>query len=146
MSASDLALDAQRMQAGIHSALSSNQAVALSLGEPNWALGDPIRAYDDAPENPAYPYLTYGKVRSTDTSGDGAPQSTHQISLHVWSRYSGRTELLGLMRRIETALDADLPYAVSPLYLDVFRAPDGLTFHGLLRLSVTLSPITEAAP
>lgn len=132
MSVLDLAQAALAMQADIHSALSDTLAVAL-------ALGDPIRAYDDPPESPVYPYLTYGNVRSTDTSGDGAPQSTHQISLHLWSRYAGRSEVLDLMRLIETALDAGLPHTVTPLYLDVFRAPDGITFHGLLRLSVTLS-------
>lgn len=137
MSALDLANAALTMQGGIHAALSDNLAVSL-------ALGDPVRAYDDPPDNPVYPYLTYGNVRSTDTSGDGAPQSTHQISLHLWSRYAGRSELLDLMRLVETALDAGLPHTVTPLYLDVFRAPDGLTFHGLLRLSVTL--IQETTP
>lgn len=132
MSVYDLAEAARLMQADIHSALSANLAVSL-------ALGDPVRAYDDPPAAPLYPYLTYGNVRSVDTSGDGAPQSTHQISLHLWSRYAGRSELLDLMRLVERALDDDLPHNVTPLYLDVFRAPDGLTFHGLLRLSVTFS-------
>lgn len=136
MSGLDLAQAALTMQADIHAALSNSLAVTL-------ALGDPVRAYDDPPDNPLYPYLTYGNVRSTDTGGDGAPQSTHQVSLHLWSRYSGRSEILDLMRLIETNLDAGLPHTVSPLYLDVFRAPDGITFHGLLRLSVTLStPLT----
>lgn len=137
MSTLDLADAALTMQADIHVALSDNLAISL-------ALGDPVRAYDDPPDNPVFPYLTYGNVRSTDTSGDGAPQSTHQISLHLWSRYSGRSELLDLMRLVEAALDADLPHTVTPLYLDVFRAPDGLTFHGLLRLSVIL--IMETTP
>lgn len=137
MSSLDLAEAALAMQADIHSALSGSLAVSL-------ALGDPVRAFDDPPDSPIYPYLTYGNVRSTDTSGDGASQSTHQISLHVWSRYSGRSELLDLMRLTENVLDADLPHTVTPLYLDVFRAPDGITFHGLLRLSVTLaSPFTQ---
>jgi hypothetical protein len=136
MSALDLARAALAVQVDIHTALSDSLAVTQ-------ALGDPVRAYDDPPESPLYPYLTYGNVRSTDASGDGAPQSTHQISLHLWSRYSGRSEVLGLMRLIETALDASLPHTVTPIYLDVFRAPDGITFHGLLRLSVTLStPLT----
>lgn len=139
MSALDLAEAALAMQTDIHAALSDNLSVSL-------ALGDPLRAYDDAPDNPVYPYLTYGNVRSTDTSGDGAPQSNHQISLHLWSRYAGRTEVLDLMRLVETALGADLPHTVTPLYLDVFRAPDGLTFHGLLRLSVTLSSPQEVSP
>jgi len=135
MSAIDLAQAALAMQTDIHAALSDNLAVTM-------ALGDPVRAYDDAPDTPIYPYLTYGNVRSTDTSGDGAPQSNHQISLHLWSRYSGRAELLDLMRLIETALGEGMPHTVTPLYLDVFRAPDGITFHGLLRLSVTTSQET----
>ena len=135
MSALDLAESARAMQTDIHSALSDNLAVTL-------ALGDPVRAYDDPPDTPIYPYLTYGNVRSVDTSGDGAPQSTHQISLHLWSRYSGRAELLDLMRLIETALGEGMPQTVTPLYLDVFRAPDGITFHGLLRLSVTTAQET----
>lgn len=139
MSALDLAEAALAMQTDIHAALSDNLSVSL-------ALGDPLRAYDDAPDNPVYPYLTYGNVRSTDTSGDGAPQSNHQISLHLWSRYAGRTEVLDLMRLVETALGADLLHTVTPLYLDVFRAPDGLTFHGLLRLSVTLISQQEVSP
>jgi hypothetical protein len=139
MSGYDLADAARLMQADIHAALSANVSVTQ-------ALGNPVRAYDDPPEVPVYPYLTYGNVRSIDTSGDGAPQSTHQISLHLWSRYSGRSELLNLMRLVERALDDDMPHTVTPLYLDVFRAPDGITFHGLLRLSVTLSTTPIPSP
>lgn len=132
MSVLDLASSAQEMQSDLHRAISESESIQFDLGYP-------VRAYDEPPEQPIYPYLTYGNVRSTDTGGDGAPQSTHQISLHLWSRYSGRSEVLALMHRVETAIHAELSHSVLPIYLDVFRAPDGLTFHGLLRLSITLT-------
>lgn len=132
MSALCLAEAAYDVQADIHQALINALEVQL-------LLGDPPRIYDDPPDQPTYPYLTYGDVRSTDTSGDDAPQSTHQISLHLWSRETGRAEVLENLRQIERTLEAEVSHRVFPLYLDVLRAPDGLTFHGLLRLSVTYS-------
>ena len=128
----DLAEAAKTLQVALHDAISDSAAIQL-------VLGDPVRAYDDPPDRPDYPYLTYGDVRSTDTSSDAAPQSNHQISLHVWSRYRGRAEVLDLMRLIQTCVERDVPHTVLPLYIDVVRAADGLTFHGLLRLSVTLT-------
>lgn len=131
MSALNLAEAALTLQQSLHAALANDLAVTA-------ALGDPIRAFDDTPDDPVYPYLTYGQARSEDTSGDAAPQSTHQTTLHLWSRYSGRAEVLGLLRLISDTIREGVPHTVVPLYTDVFRAPDGRTFHGLLRLSVTL--------
>ncbi|GLQ19662.1 DUF3168 domain-containing protein [Algimonas porphyrae] len=130
MSSVNLAEAALAVQHDIHTAL----GLDLTL---QTVLGDPIRAYDHRPTDPAYPYLTYGSIRSEDSSGDAAPQSTHQITLHLWSRYEGRSEVLDLLRRVSDTICDALPQAVVPLYLDVLRAPDGRTFHGLLRLSVT---------
>ncbi|MGB3455816.1 MAG: DUF3168 domain-containing protein [Litorimonas sp.] len=130
MSALNLADAALSLRADLHAALSDSVAVQS-------ALGDPVRAWDDPPPGPDYPYLSYGDMRSTDTSADGAPQSTHQITLHVWSRYAGRSEALGLVRLVSDTLEAALPGRLLSLYVDAVRAPDGLTFHGLLRLSIT---------
>ncbi|MEM7728933.1 MAG: DUF3168 domain-containing protein [Pseudomonadota bacterium] len=134
MSALNLAAAALDLRAILHATLSAEPSVRAVLGEP-------VRAWDDPPStaqgDPLHPYLTYGDMRSTDTSGDGAPQSSHQITLHVWSRYNGRAEVLNLLRLISDALEAALPHRVLPLYVDAVRAPDGLTFHGLLRLSIT---------
>ena len=137
MSHINLAEAALTVQRDIHDALATD-AMMQSL------LGDPVRAYDHRPDSPVYPYLTYGTIRSEDTSGDAAPQATHQITLHLWSRYEGRSEVLSLLRRVCDTLRGVLPSLVIPLYTDVFLAPDGRTFHGLLRLSVTTPiPIEE---
>lgn len=111
------------------------------------ALGTPPRLYDSAPDDPVFPYLSYGAMRSEDRGGDAAPFYLHQLTLHIWSRYSGRAEVLGLLQRVETAVsDVDALKAYLPpdtlvsahvLYQDVLRAPDGRTHHGLLRLSLT---------
>lgn len=108
------------------------------------ALGDPARLYDDPPEDPLFPYLTYGPIRSEDNSADGARLTVHMVTLHVWSRYTGRAEALALMGTIAAAINsAPLTLEAATLvsrhiiYTDIFRASDGLTLHGILRLRVT---------
>lgn len=133
----NLADAAKQVQQLIHASLSDDPTLQPMLGTP-------VRAYDSRPDTPTYPYLTYGNVRSEDTGADGAPQSSHQITLHLWSRYNGRSEVLDLLRYVSDTIRDALPQAVVPLYLDVFLAPDGRTFHGLLRLSVTITePLEE---
>jgi len=111
-------------------------------------LGFPPRLYDDPPEDPIFPYLTYGPIRSEDISADGARLTVHMMTLHIWSRYTGRAEALALMGVIAAAFnDASFTLSGAPggaecvsrhiIYTDVFRASDGLTLHGLLRLRVT---------
>ena len=130
MSQLNLAEAALAVQGDIHAAINDSDLLKV-------ALGDPVRAFDETPEDPIYPYLTYGDMRSTDTSGDAAPQSSHQITIHLWSRYDGRAEVLTLVRAVANSLDDALPHRVLPLYVDAVRARDGITFHGLLRLSIT---------
>lgn len=132
MSAYLLAQQAHAVQLALHLAITGDPGVQS-------ALGNPVRAFDDPPSAPVFPYLTYGAVRSEDTSGDGAPQGTHRIDLSVWSRDQGRGEVLELMRLIQDAAERELPHIVLPLFLDVVRAPDGRGFRGLLRLSVISS-------
>ena len=138
---STLTDSAESLLRDIHATLSASPQITA-------VLGDPPRAYDEVPEAPTYPYLSYGAIRSEDRSGDGeSMRISHQISLHIWSRYSGRAETLDLMGRVQTVLEDGLPHAVVPLYADVFAAGRGgqltpNTRHGLLRLSI----ITETNP
>lgn len=109
-------------------------------------LGDPPRLYDSAPEDPIFPYLSYGLLRSEDIGGDELSLFSHQMTLHLWSRYAGRAEVLSVMEAVKIVLnDRDLIAAelldetlisAAILYSDVLRAPDGRTQHGILRLSV----------
>jgi hypothetical protein len=105
-------------------------------------LGDPPRLYDAAPEDPVFPYLTYGDMRSEDNSGDGVRLIRHTVTLHIWSRYAGRTEVIEIISAVTRALE-EMPLSVvgndlsvGIPYVDVLRAPDGRTLHGLIRLNI----------
>lgn len=122
---------------GLHALLSSSAVVTD-------ALGDPARLYDHAPEDPVFPYLTYGPIRSEDNSADGAVITSHLQTLHIWSRYAGRAEMLGLLGRIgfeiengPIAVDGAVLISRHVLFTDIFRAADGLTLHGVIRLRLT---------
>ena len=113
--------------------------------DPDMSLifGSPPRLYDFAPEDPIYPYLSYGTVRSEDRGGDEAKLLAHSVTLHVWSRYSGRAEILDLLSQISVSLETmdaaqgdHQIVSVNTLYTDVFRARDTRTQHGLIRLSI----------
>ena len=124
----------------VHAVLRDNPAVRFALGGTTDA---PPRLYDAAPEDPVYPYLTYGALRSEDIGADDTPLASHQMTLHLWSRYMGRAEVLSLLSQTSHALQADALTAAgdieirsaTAIYSDVLRAPDGRTQHGLLRLS-----------
>jgi len=130
----------------VHAALAVNAHMQL-------ILGDPPRLYDSAPVDPVFPYLTYGPMRSVDIGGDGTELVSHQMSLHVWSRYQGRAEVFGSLNYIADALTAEalntnaelVIVNVNPIYVDVLRAPDGRTMHGLLRMSFSTQTIQQEA-
>jgi len=122
----------------VHAALSEDTAIQD-------ALGTPPRLYDSAPEDPVFPYLSYGVMRCEDVGGDNTRLLLHQMTLHLWSRYAGRAEVLALLAKVEGVatdqdrlaehLTTDDLVSATTLYSDILRAPDGRTHHGLLRLS-----------
>ena len=128
----------------IHALLSDHMGVQA-------VLGTPPRLYDNPPEDPIFPYLTYGPMRSEDISADGAVMSAHTLTLHIWSRYGGRAQVMEVLAAVTGALQSgalSLPNInlarAQVSYTDIFRAPDGLTLHGLIRFSLT-TDIEEAA-
>lgn len=128
----------------IHALLSAEPAVQA-------VLGTPPRLYDNPPEDPIFPYLTYGPMRSEDISGDGAVINAHSLTLHIWSRYGGRAQVMEVLAAVTGALqNGGLVLQGVTLvraqvsYTDIFRAPDGQTLHGLIRFSLT-TDIEEAA-
>ena len=136
---------AESLARAVHAALSDDPAVQFGLGG---TADIPPRLYDAAPEDPVYPYLTYGALRSEDIGADDTPLAVHQMTLHLWSRYQGRAEVMALLGQLGHALDAGTltqagevaVRSATPIYSDVLRAPDGRTHHGLLRLSITTQP------
>ena len=128
----------------IHALLSEHMGVQA-------VLGTPPRLYDNPPEDPVFPYLTYGPMRSEDISADGAVMSAHTLTLHIWSRYGGRAQVIEVLAAVTGALQSgalsvpNINLARAQIsYTDIFRAPDGLTLHGLIRFSLT-TDIEEVA-
>ena len=128
----------------IHALLSDNTNIQA-------VLGLPPRLYDNPPEDPIFPYLTYGPMRSEDISADGAVINSHTLTLHIWSRYGGRAQVMevlaavtGALQNGELALQGVSLVRAQISYTDIFRAPDGQTLHGLIRFSLT-TDIEEAA-
>ena len=141
---------AEALAKAVHAVLQADPAVQYGLGG---SSDVPPRLYDAAPEDPVYPYLTYGALRSEDIGADETPLASHQMTLHLWSRYTGRAEVMALLGQLGHALDPDVLTAAATVavrsatavYSDVLRAPDGRTHHGLLRLSIMTHPKEGAA-
>ena len=125
-----------RVAKAIHNRLSTDLGVQAELG-------DPPRLYDSAPEDPIFPYLTYGDMKSEDEGGDGVSLARHSITLHIWSRYSGRAEVFDVIDAVGHALEGapisleqgQVVISAIP-YMDVIRARDGRTLQGLIRLNI----------
>jgi len=128
---------------GLHTALSSD----LALGQ---ILGTPPRLYDYAPDDPVFPYMTYGAMRIEDISGDDALLTSQTLTLHLWSRYGGRAEVLDLLERVRRVIEGTQisppgakVISASVLYTDAFRAADRRTLHGLIRAVFKTQPIDQ---
>ncbi|MEE9347597.1 MAG: DUF3168 domain-containing protein [Robiginitomaculum sp.] len=135
---------ASSLAAAVHNALSNDLAIQSQLGQIP-------RLYDYVPEDPIYPYLTYGALRIVDESGDDSPLTGHTMTLHIWSRYGGRAEVLDILNAVRRVVESG---AVSPndarlvganvLYMDSFRTSDGRGLHGLIRVSFKTEPVDAA--
>jgi len=115
-------------------------------------LGRPVRIYDDVPDGPVFPYVTYGALRVEDISADRAPHVTATLNLHLYSRYAGKAEAMSVLATLLSALNRDalrqhLPGVVSIVsrYTDSFTARDGHSRHSVLRLSLSVAGALEAA-
>ena len=136
MAAATLAL-----QAAVQAALLADPALRAALGGP--------RVYDTAPREAAFPYVTLGDARITDTSGDDAPLQEHQLTLHAWSRQGGHREAHIITGALLQALDdaplspaghrlVNLRFAIA----DIRREADGRTYHAVVRFRAVTEPLS----
>ena len=141
----NISQQAEALAKAVHAVLQDNPAIQYGLGG---TPDVPPRLYDSAPEDPVFPYLTYGALRSEDIGADETQLASHQMTLHLWSRYTGRAEVMALLGQLANALNPDVLTEVATvavrsataIYSDVLRASDGRTHHGLLRMSMTTHP------
>ena len=117
------------------------RSAAMADAEVKALLGDPVRFHDEPPNDPVFPYATLGRVETQPADSSDVEALEHAVTLHVWSRYGGRAEALDIVGALRAVLhDADLAIAgrrlvlLRAVFTDVFRAGDGRTTHGVLRL------------
>lgn len=135
---------ARNLARAVHEALANDIRIRLHLG-------DPPRLYDYAPEDPVYPYLTYGAMRVEDESGDQSPLTSQTLTLHVWSRYGGRGEVFDILGELRRALESDSLTSDAAriicshvIFSDIFRTSDGRGLHGLIRINFKTEPVDPA--
>jgi hypothetical protein len=111
-------------------------------------LGDPVRFYDERPPNAALPCVTFARFESRAADAAANSALEHLVTLNVWSRQGGRAETLDALAALRAALhDADLSVEgrnlvlIQAVFADAFRAGDGQTTQGVLRVRA----ITEEA-
>lgn len=104
--------------------------------------------HDGAPKNAGFPHVALGEVVSRDWDTASDEGAEHFVTLMVWSRASGRREVLVIIGAMMAVLDeADLNLNghrlvnLSVVASDTRREADGRTWRGRLRLRA----VTERA-
>ena len=103
-------------------------------------LGDPVRVWDQPPEEPAFPHLLIGKSESRGLKADGGGVE-HRLTLTCASRFAGMEEARAVAaaaraRVADAPLEADGVRAVSlgVTFTDVFRSADLKRAWAVMRL------------
>jgi hypothetical protein len=125
---------------GIYETLKQNPAITGLLGGPN--------IYADAPQNANYPYLTFGESVTRDWSSGSEEGLEHILTLHVWSRASGKKETHEIIEAIRDALkggavpvDEHRFVNLRHEFSEARQDPDGETYHGIVRYRAVSEPL-----
>lgn len=128
------------LQQSIYEALTDDAALLALLGGP--------RIYDDVPQSADFPYLTIGQSLVRDWSTGSEEGDEHTLTVHVWSRESGRKQthaIIGLLREAlhdrPLTLDGHRLVNLRHEFSDARREPDGDTYHGLVRYRAVTEPV-----
>lgn len=109
-------------------------------------LGNPIRLYEDVPDNPMFPYCTIGEGQNVPDLVQDFDCSEVFLDIHVWSRAPSFEEC----KRIGASIIAAMP---APPTLSENRAvlldrrnelqmldADGVTKHGIYSFRALIEP------
>lgn len=107
------------------------------------------RLHDRRPEGSGFPHVVVGEASCFPDGSATRSGQAHVLTLHVWSRYRGQAEAKRILGALSAALHrqsldlgADFDcVSLRVTYGAVLDDGDGVTSHGVLRLSV----LTEAA-
>ena len=128
------------LQQSVYATLTADTQLQALLGT--------ARIFDDVPQKTEFPYLTLGQssVRDWSTGTDSGDE--HVLTLHVWSRASGRRQTHEIMGAVKSALhDRSLALSGHRLinlrheFSDARRDPEGDIYHGIVRLRAFTEPM-----
>jgi hypothetical protein len=107
-----------------------------------------VGIYDDVPpdlDNGAFPFVTIGDDTDIPFNTHSSVGGEHTITIHVWSRYRGKSEVKNIQSQIYNALNR---YALTVSgavtvnceqeFATSFLDADGITRHGAQRMRVLL--------
>lgn len=128
------------LQKAIFQTLTGDAALVALIGG--------TRLYDNAPQSPAFPYLTFALSETRDWDTGTEPGDEHLLTLHVWSRDKGRGEAHAIMDRIRTLLHDQTPgldghrcVNLRHEFSEARREPDGDTMRGITRYRAVTEPL-----
>ena len=132
------------LQVAIVDFLTQRRDVQVVLGV------NPVRIFDDVPEDAEFPYAVIGEDDEENVGGDGLPGSGHSITVTVFSRAVGFKEskaIAGVLRRALEGVRVTVPgfdvIRLSWVNTQHRRHPDiaALRMSGL-RVATELRPVT----
>jgi len=112
----------------------------------NTAIADRITeqtgraVFDDTPENEVFPYITMGILTGRDWSDKFTPGQEVQITVHIWSQYAGKKEVLAIGDEVVQAITKQPPLSLAGFNAvvdeldshNVIMDIDGFTRHAIL--------------
>lgn len=127
------------LQQAIFARLAADTGLLALLGAP--------RIYDDVPQRADFPYVTFGPGLARDWSTGSEDGSEHIITLHVWSRASGKKQACEIMDALRAALH-EQTLTLSGYRLinlrheqsEARRDTDGATYRGIARFRAVTEP------
>lgn len=97
--------------------------------------------YDDMPEQAPYPYINMGEMTAVDWSDKFEPGQEIHSTIHIWSQYKGRKEVVEMgdmvLRALSKAplvLNSNFRIVLAAMDMDELMMDlDGITRHKILR-------------
>ena len=106
------------------------------------------RIYSDVIENPTFPYILV-ELRSQPFATKDSSDQEHEVMVHCFSKNNTPTQAMDILSGVYTALDrtesnftldsGNLVYSQLGGVNDIFKEPDGITWHGVINFNFLIT-------